>query len=881
MVKMGKTHEDWHGSWSYPTVMILLRTQFALILLLVAGYSAIAQQGIPSAATPISGQINRYESVSAIVPCDTMARVRTATQFRAGDEVLMIQMKGAQILEQNDSTYGRIQSMNGAGCVEFLTIKRVDQDRIFFTRPWVHPYDASGSIQLVSVPRYNDVVTDGDVTAPAWNGMVGGVVVLRADGTLTLDADIDVSGKGFRGGYASFPRDVCKPDLWGSYYLFGEGGEKGDGIATTPSSQALASKGPFANGGGGGNGANAGGAGGSNAGSGGRGGDANTWCVGFRGIGGYPGVTVDTLFLKQRVFLGGGGGGGHQNNNQGTAGAAGGGIVVIVANGLNMMGGAIIARGHSVRDTAAWDGKQFLQPGDGAGGGGAGGTVLLDIRTTRGTATVDVRGGNGGHVGARYQPNGPGGGGGGGAIILAQPVNGLTARLDGGVPGIHLSPETADEVRNTSWGATTGDAGRIVNGFTWKTYTPLVLTASGGGDICPGGSRELTASAGFMLYRWSNGATERSITAAVPGEYSVTAIDSTGCSQTVSGMVVRLDPVRLVVPTRIDFGTVDYRTGFTKNLVITSSDDDDTVIVAAIANGQHFRVIDPSVFPLAIAPNSVATIPIEFVTKVPDEYFETLTVEVTSPCRVLYPVVFRAKVDPIRVRFSMPDTTAQRGATNVELPISTLLLPDSLALPNVQLRITVSMNSTLFAPSSITRGRVVDDVIDVLRSRRTLTIEFDTLTIPAGRSTLTSIRGTVLLSGVDNTVLDIDSVQWIVVEQPPITIIQDGTLDVAPTCFTDARIVKFLTPTTLRVGPNPAHDVIEVDATMHATGSYELSVIDLQGNTIYHHGERMQQGDAERKMHLTLPTNQWQQGSYVVRFATPLQTFVEPVIVTR
>ena len=42
-----------------------------------------------------------------------------------------------------------------------------------------------------------------------------------------------------------------------------------------------------------------------------------------------------------------------------------------------------------------------------------------------------------------------------------------------------------------------------------------------------------------------------------------------------------------------------------------------------------------------------------------------------------------------------------------------------------------------------------------------------------------------------------------------------------------------------------------------------------------------QQGEAERKMHLTLPTNQWQQGSYIVRFATPLQTFVEPVIVTR
>jgi hypothetical protein len=191
------------------------------------------------------------------------------------------------------------------------------------------------------------------------------------------------------------------------------------------------------------------------------------------------------------------------------------------------------------------------------------------------------------------------------------------------------------------------------------------------------------------------------------------------------------------------------------------------------------------------------------------------------------------------------------------------------------------MNSTLFAPSGITRGTIVDDVIDVIRSRRTVTIDLDSLVISAGRSTLTSIRGTVLLSGVDKTVLDIDSVEWILVEQTPITIIQDGTLDVAPTCFTDARIVKFLTPTVLRVGPNPVHDVIEINANLHASGMYDLAVIDLQGNTVYQHAERVNHGDAERTMRLTLPTQAWQQGSYVVRFTTPLQTFVEPVVVTR
>jgi hypothetical protein len=330
----------------------------------------------------------------------------------------------------------------------------------------------------------------------------------------------------------------------------------------------------------------------------------------------------------------------------------------------------------------------------------------------------------------------------------------------------------------------------------------------------------------------------------------------------------------------VDFGTVDYRTGFTKTLVLTSQDDD-TLIISSITIGQHFRLVDPSVIPLVIAPYDTVRLPVEFISKAPDEYLETLTVEVSSPCRVLYPVIFRAKVDPIRVRFSMPDTTARRGVADLELPITTLLLPDSLDLPNVSLRITVSMNSLLFAPSSITRGKLVDDVIDVLRSRRTLTIDLDTLTIPAGRSTLTSIHGTVLLSGVDKTVLDIENVQWIVVEQTPITIIQDGTLDVAPTCFTDARIVRFLTPTALRIGPNPVRDIIDINATMHASGAYDISVVDLQGNVVYHHTELMNSGDAERTIRLTVATTGWHQGSYIVRFTTPLQTFVEPLIVTR
>jgi len=59
-----------------------------------------------------------------------------------------------------------------------------------------------------------------------------------------------------------------------------------------------------------------------------------------------------------------------------------------------------------------------------------------------------------------------------------------------------------------------------------------IITASGPRTFCEGGSITLTAPAGFSIYRWSNGATTRSITVLTSGEYSVAIADVNGCTGT-------------------------------------------------------------------------------------------------------------------------------------------------------------------------------------------------------------------------------------------------------------------------------------------------------------------------------------------------------------
>ncbi|HLP27792.1 MAG TPA: T9SS type A sorting domain-containing protein [Candidatus Didemnitutus sp.] len=847
-------------------------------ILFCAAISAGAQGSVFAPPSLISGEINSHEAIAEIFPCDSTVRMRQPTQFRVGEEVLMIQMKGARIIETDDSTYGTITDMNGAGCAEFLVIGAITNDRITFTSTWVHPYDPAGSIQLVSVPTLGDAVTTGTVTAKSWNGTVGGVVVLRVVGTLSLVNNIDVSGLGFRGGFPSFPVDVCTPDEWGSYFIFGGGGEKGDGIGTIGSNQALASRGPFANGGGGGNGGNAGGAGGSNAGNGGHGGDANTFCPVFKGQGGYPGQAVDSLLLKQRVFMGGGGGGGHQNNIQGTAGAPGGGIVIIKANSITSSGGQILARGNRVADTAAWNDPIYMQPGDGAGGGGAGGTVLLDVTAGSSAFTVDVQGGDGGYVGARYQPNGPGGGGGGGAVILTNPLPQLNAIVNGGKPGTHTSPETADSVRNSSWGATGGTDGRVVVGFAWKFPSRKAFTASGGGDICPGDSVTLTAMPGFMLYRWSNGRTEPTIRVGDAGIYSVTVTDSGGCRQTVGGMVVKLDPTLIDIPATLDFGSVDFKRSYRRVLTIRSLDDD-TIVVTGVSNTTGFTVVDPTIFPATIAPFGNLDVEIEFVANEPREYFGTINVDVAEPCALARTVDLHAKVNPVRLHVFMPDTVAKMGEMNMSVPIYATLMPDTVSLPNSLMRIRVAVNSRMFAPTGVTRGRIVGDVIDMINDVRTVDIEIDSITIPALTSVLTRVVGSVLLSGEEKSVLDVIGVEWIRSEQTPILTMDDGSLTVDPVCFANGRMITILKFTPLAVWPNPASDILNVSTTLHAQGAYRITITDILGRTLASYSETVASVGQSRPLTLTFPVASWEQGTYSVQLVSPLGTEVASVVI--
>jgi uncharacterized delta-60 repeat protein len=408
-------------------------------------------------------------------------------------------------------SYGKVLSLGNAGNYEFVPVASVAGGTVTLgcAAGLQHDYTATGRVQVIKVPQYSTLTIDagGSVISPSWNGQYGGVVALHVSGAATIDGQIRVGSRGFRGGSvdpaaAAGARDW--PDLASIYQDVG--GEKGEGVAGTQGDyDALGgrySRGAPANGGGGGGAHNGGGGGGANANAGGRwtgqgvmdgavvgaaawtldpgyiaNGNALTTSPGG-GRGGYTFSDVDQNALitgprdaswggnarrergglggrplgndpASRLFMGGGGGAGDANGGGGGGGGNGGGIVVLVADTVTGTGSI---------DAAGQAGFNTTPPNEDApGGGGAGGSVVVSATSLSGI-TIQADGGPGGNQGVPGFPSeaeGPGGGGGGGFIAVSGGVVARTAL--GGAGGTTLSNALAEFPTN---GATEGAAGQ-------------------------------------------------------------------------------------------------------------------------------------------------------------------------------------------------------------------------------------------------------------------------------------------------------------------------------------------------------------------------------------------------------------------------------------
>ncbi|MCB9447412.1 MAG: gliding motility-associated C-terminal domain-containing protein [Flavobacteriales bacterium] len=539
-------------------------------LAILAGSTTVsAQKGKAGSVTlsAASTVVNEYTYLTADVAAGSTgitvnnsalnANGRFSAALATGDLVFIYQAQGATLDgAPNDITYGAVLNYVSSGQYEFAQVLGVpNANTIELDCGLQHDYADSGHVQVIRVPRYADLTINSGskVTAPAWDGQTGGLVIIEVENDLVVNGTMDASGLGFRGGRLDTQTD------WGFYGVKNLdpkfGGEKGEGIGGYQAYYDATiggrySRGAPANGGGGGNSHNSGGGGGGNGGDplawlstgnpdtsqpgwiqaweleaagfhtsvssgGGRGGytwsdlNADATVVGpeqaawsgdnRKPLGGFGGRPLD--YSSGRLFLGGGGGAGDSNNGDGGVGGEGGGVIFAMVYGDISGSGQIISNGVKGGDACC---AGFSSGGnDGAGGGGAGGTVILNTLGSASGVTVQANGGSGGSqfnkpsAGSNTEAEGPGGGGGGGHVAISNGA--LTVTASGGKNGTTNATSLTEFPPN---GATSGHAGTIngtIGGFD------LAINDT---TVCLGGSVDLapnivgTAPGGLTVTWW-------------------------------------------------------------------------------------------------------------------------------------------------------------------------------------------------------------------------------------------------------------------------------------------------------------------------------------------------------------------------------------------
>ena len=466
------------------------------------------------------------------------------------------------------------------------------------------------------------------LTAAAWNGSSGGILVYDVAGNLNLgNATVDVSGRGFRGGGG---RDLDGgASSNNTDYLIpasdSANGSKGEGTAGTPrflinrSNNTLIDnnvegylggsygRGAPGNAGGGStdgnpagsNDQNSGGGGGSNGGAGGMGGKSwNTKLF----VGGFGGAVFPAT--SDRVVLGGGGGAGTSNdatsespgvpqNGIASSGSPGGGMVLL-RTGTVSGSGTINANGAT-----SYNVRQ-----DGGGGGGAGGTVVVKaLNNNPANLTVNANGGDGGKVLKFSDPHGPGGGGGSGIVFasLGADAN-VNVNMNPGQPGTSSDPVSGTD---PYYGATAG------KGVSKEQAVGNIPGAASGAECVPQLTVNKTTSTPSILSKPSKAiytitvantpnratATQVRVTDPLPSGFRYDA--ATPAIITLddpnSGTSTPVTPT--TVPTagaaNLDFGTFNIPGG--NSLKITFSADVDTNVVDAVYQNRATAIyIDPT-----------------------------------------------------------------------------------------------------------------------------------------------------------------------------------------------------------------------------------------------------------------------------------------------
>jgi hypothetical protein len=295
------------------------------------------------------------------------------------------------------------------------------------------------------------------------------------------------------------------------------------------------------------------------------------------------------------------------------------------------------------------------------------------------------------------------------------------------------------------------------------------------------------------------------------------------------------EPTIEIEPKDLDYGILYDQIDSVVALKLINNSTKKLIFDKVIFSNNLYFKISNNLDTLIVNPNSTLEVPIIFAPNSVGTFYDTLNISSYNECGHNYYINLKgSRSFKCKTIISLPDTIINIGSQNTKIPMNTIFSAGCYYSSNLSFITKIKFNASTFLPTSVTKGKILDDSIDK-DFYRIITIQCDTANISDSDSILTEITGTVLL-GDTLTKLEILDFKWYDSNIEIDTII-DGSLQ-TKACALQLRRVQLFTPFDFSIRPNPASDNILISYANSELSNPSISIINSLGIELKRVGEK-------------------------------------------
>lgn len=446
----------------------------------------------------------------------------------------------------------------------------------------------------------------------------------------------------------------------------------------------------------------------------------------------------------------------------------------------------------------------------------------------------------------------------------------------------------------------------FISGNIGHPVIPLKVTVQAPKLVCEGDTVKLDLisnnNLSYATVKWTgpNKFTSQSfnpllekIQADQSGYYEVEVINNG--DTTKAGVMIEVIQKPSVSGNFLNFPNVPLGLKARDSFYVTNLRNNPVEITASmVPTPSDFHIISPP-FPFTLGPKDSVKVVLEFEPKSLIYYKDSIAINAVNSCssfRTAYSIkgkgidsLVKNPVDTsksiIKCMFSLPDTTAKIGNRNFMLPIyaQNLSSAETKTLHNLRMRLVI--DGDIFQPNFTTTNIIENRVWEA--NQQVLTLFFDSVLISPVKQQIGSIKGTILLSEKDYTLLtfryiSFDSDSSIsIIDTTNGKIVTNLNTEVCGKAF---RSVGYYKPLTINVAPNPVSDEITIAYNLPVDVPVVASLYSSLGEKVVPLLDTFQKA-GEYSFTIPLIDRNLNSGVYYLRVSAGTRSVIEKVIITR